>query len=122
MTRAKSSICAVVMRDGARLPDAVAEALGVMVPPGSAATEAVCRFLEDKHLLLIIDNCEQVAQAAAVVIDELLGGGPTLRVLATSREPLKIAGEALYELHPLPIPSDTATGVHRSVDGVRSLI
>lgn len=96
------------LRDGTRLAETVAEGLGLMVPPGVAPSAALCGFLADKHVLLILDNCEQVVDATALLVDQLLGASPSLRVLATSREPLKVIGEALYELRPLAIPSRAA--------------
>ncbi|KDN20288.1 BTAD domain-containing putative transcriptional regulator [Amycolatopsis rifamycinica] len=58
--------------------------------------------------LLVLDNCEHVVDAAARLADELLHRAPKLRVLATSREPLAITGEALCPLGPLPVPAERA--------------
>ncbi|MGW4520581.1 ATP-binding protein [Amycolatopsis sp. NPDC004378] len=56
--------------------------------------------------LLVLDNCEHVVDAAATLADDLLGRVPGLRILATSREPLAITGEALCPLGPLPVPAE----------------
>jgi predicted ATPase len=61
--------------------------------------------LKQKSLLLILDNCEHVIAEAAVLADVLLRGCPNLRILATSREPLRIAGEQSYRLPSLPFPT-----------------
>ncbi|MEU0792811.1 BTAD domain-containing putative transcriptional regulator [Amycolatopsis sp. NPDC005961] len=58
--------------------------------------------------LLVLDNCEHVIDAAATLADELLSRAPGLRILATSREPLAITGEALCPLGPLPVPAERA--------------
>ncbi|MEU7788326.1 BTAD domain-containing putative transcriptional regulator [Amycolatopsis sp. NPDC049159] len=58
--------------------------------------------------LLVLDNCEHVVDAAARLADELLQRAPRLRILATSREPLAITGEALCPLGPLPVPAERA--------------
>lgn len=58
--------------------------------------------------LLVLDNCEHVIDAAATLADDLLGRVPGLRILATSREPLAITGEALCPLGPLPVPAERA--------------
>jgi predicted ATPase/DNA-binding CsgD family transcriptional regulator len=56
---------------------------------------------------LLVDNCEHVAEATAVLLAELLSSTSQLRVLATSRAPLGVAGEAVYQLAPLPLPPET---------------
>ncbi len=60
--------------------------------------------LADKRLLLVLDNCEHLIDAAAGLVDRLLGACPDLRVLATSREPLGITGESLWPVEPLAMP------------------
>ena len=59
--------------------------------------------------LLVLDNCEHVVDAAARLADDLLHRVPSLRILATSREPLAITGEALCPLGPLPVPAERTT-------------
>ena len=68
------------------------------------ATGRLVEALADRELLLVLDNCEHLVGAAAVLVDELLARAPRLRVLATSREPLGITGEALCPVAPLPRP------------------
>jgi predicted ATPase/DNA-binding SARP family transcriptional activator/tetratricopeptide (TPR) repeat protein len=58
-------------------------------------------LLSRRHMLLVMDNCEHVIEGAAAVVDRLLARSPQLTVLATSREPLSVAGEALWPLEPL---------------------
>jgi predicted ATPase/DNA-binding CsgD family transcriptional regulator len=95
-------------RDGGQVPAVVAAALGVREQPGVPAAEALARVLSRQQLLLVLDNCEHVIGAAAELCAGLLGGCDDVRVLATSREPLAVAGEARYRLGPLTLPGDDA--------------
>ena len=92
------------VRDPAQVPAAVAAALGIRELPAVAAADALARALARRQLLLVLDNCEQVIGAAAELCGRLLLGADDVRVLATSREPLRIAGEARYRLGPLTLP------------------
>jgi predicted ATPase len=82
----------------------VAAALGVREQPGVPLAEVVARALARRQLLLVLDNCEHVIGAAAELCAGLLAACDDVRVLATSREPLRIAGEARYRLGPLSLP------------------
>ena len=93
------------VRDPAQVPAAVAAALGIHDLPVVAAADALAHALAQRQLLLVLDNCEQVIGAAAEVCGRLLLGADDVRVLATSREPLRIAGEARYRLGPLTLPT-----------------
>jgi hypothetical protein len=83
----------------------VAAALGLHDLPVVAAAGALAHALARRQLLLVLDNCEQVIGAAAEVCGRLLLGADDVRVLATSREPLRIAGEVRYRLGPLTLPA-----------------
>jgi predicted ATPase/class 3 adenylate cyclase/DNA-binding CsgD family transcriptional regulator len=87
--------------DPAQVPPAVAAALGVREQPGVPAAAALARVLARQQLLLVLDNCEHVIGAAAELCAGLLLACDDVRVLATSREPLRVAGEARYRLGPL---------------------
>src|SRR5262249_46169909 len=93
-------------RDGVRLvelaglgtdplvPEAVLGALGMREPTaGRSATEALCASLADRDVLLVLDNCEHIVGGVATLVSELLPACAQLRVLATSREPLRVPGE-----------------------------
>jgi predicted ATPase/class 3 adenylate cyclase/DNA-binding CsgD family transcriptional regulator len=82
----------------------VASALGVREQPGVPAAEAVARVLTGRQLLLVLDNCEHVIGAAAELCAGLLAACDDVTILATSREPLRVAGEARYRLAPLAVP------------------
>ena len=90
--------------DPAQVPAAVAAALGVREQPGVPAAEAVAQVLARQQLLLVLDNCEHVIGAAAELCARLLAACDDVRILATSREPLAVAGEARYRLGPLALP------------------
>jgi predicted ATPase/DNA-binding CsgD family transcriptional regulator len=92
------------VQDPVQVPAVVAAALGVREQPGVPAAEAVARVLARQQLLLVADNCEHVIGAAAELCAGLLAACDDVRVLATSREPLAVAGEARYRLGPLALP------------------
>jgi predicted ATPase/DNA-binding CsgD family transcriptional regulator len=94
----------VPVQDPAQVAAAVAAGLGVREQPGVPASEAVGRVLARQQLLLVLDNCEHVIGAAAALCAGLLAACDDVRVLATSREPLAVAGEARYRLGPLTLP------------------
>jgi predicted ATPase/DNA-binding CsgD family transcriptional regulator len=105
------------VRDVGQVPAMAAAALGVREQPGVPAAEAVARVLSRQQLLLVLDNCEHVIGAAAQLCARLLAACDDVRVLATSREPLAVAGEARYRLGPLTLPAagDTAAGACEAV-------
>jgi predicted ATPase/DNA-binding CsgD family transcriptional regulator len=98
------------VRDPAQVAPAVAAALGVREQPGVPAAVAAARVLARRQLLLVLDNCEHVIGAAAELCAGLLQACDDVRVLATSREPLRIAGESAYRLAPLPVPGPGDAG------------
>jgi predicted ATPase/class 3 adenylate cyclase/DNA-binding CsgD family transcriptional regulator len=92
------------VQDPALVPAVVAAVLGVRDLPGLSAAEALGRVLGRRQLLLVLDNCEHVIGAAAELCAVLLSAADDVRVLATSREPLRVPGEARYRLEPLALP------------------
>jgi predicted ATPase/class 3 adenylate cyclase len=89
--------------DPALVPSALARVLGVADSGSRPLLETLKDHLADKHLLLVIDNFEQVAEAAPVV-EELLGAAPRLTALVTSRVALALRGEQVYLVPPLDLP------------------
>jgi serine/threonine-protein kinase PknK len=89
-------------------PDLVAQsiatALGLQGRSTVAVTSSLVEYLSSRTILVVLDNCEHLVDAAAVLCDTLLRTCPGLRVLATSREPLRIQGEAVHPVAPLSIP------------------
>ena len=105
------------VRNPAQVPGVVAAALRVREHPGVPAAEMLARVLARQQLLLVLDNCEHVIGAAAELCAGLLAACDDVRVLATSREPLRLAGETRYRLGPLglPGPDDPEAGGSEAV-------
>jgi predicted ATPase len=91
------------MTDPELMPSAIAGPLGVKESAEQPLIESLKSYLHHKHLLLILDNFEQVLEGAPVV-GELVGACPKLKVLATSRIPLRLYGEQEYPVPPLALP------------------
>ena len=92
------------LRDGSLLVEVVAAALGVRDQSGRPLSDVLVEFLSQQQALLVLDNCEQIVDAAAQLIDSLLHDCPQLRILTTSREVLAVSGEAVFPLAPLGCP------------------
>jgi predicted ATPase/tetratricopeptide (TPR) repeat protein len=102
--------------DPADVPRAVVGALCLrdrgLVDAAASPRSAVSRIVEAMSAtaaLVIIDNCEHVVEAAAILAEELLGHCPRLRIVATSREPLDVVGETLVPVRPLAFPGPGST-------------
>jgi predicted ATPase len=93
-----------LVQDPAQVVAAVAVALGIRDQPGAPAEQVLTQVLARQQVLLVIDNCEHVIGAVARLCAGLLAACDDVRVLATSREPLAVAGEARYRLAPLSLP------------------
>jgi len=91
--------------DPAQVASMVGAALGLRDLPAEAAAEPLARALGRRQLLLVLDNCEHVVGAAAELCARLLLAADDVRILATSREPLRIAGEARYRVGALSLPA-----------------
>ena len=98
------------LADPALVPQAVAAAVGVREEPGRPLLATLTDALRPKRLLLVLDNCEHLLDACARLADALLRACPHLRVLATSREALGIAGEVPYRVPSLALPDAQRTG------------
>ncbi|WP_016881765.1 MULTISPECIES: protein kinase domain-containing protein [unclassified Rhodococcus (in: high G+C Gram-positive bacteria)] len=92
------------LRDESLLGGVVAGVLGLRYRATSPVQEVLVEFLAPRELLLVLDNCEQVVDAVAKLAENVLHGCPDVRILATSREPLGIGGEAVLLVPPLPVP------------------
>lgn len=99
-----------VSTDGG-VESALASALGVQAAPGVTALTAVAHHLRGREVLVILDNCEQVAAACAIACDRLADGSSAF--LATSRVPLRARAETIVAVEPLALPSD---GLDRVAD------
>lgn len=93
--------------DTAQLPRAIASVLGARAPSGRRSLLAsLTDALASRRLLLVLDNCEHVIGGAARVAETLLRACPRLQILATSREPLRISGEAVWRTPALALPPE----------------
>jgi predicted ATPase/DNA-binding SARP family transcriptional activator len=99
----------------------VALTLGVREQPGRPLKEALVDYLQSRQLLLVVDNCEHVIDASARLIETMLRSSPGLKVLATSREDLRIPGEVPWRLPPLPVPGATVTRSGTGLEGYAAL-
>ncbi|MGY1683257.1 BTAD domain-containing putative transcriptional regulator [Geodermatophilus sp. SYSU D01176] len=94
--------------DPAGVPHAALAALGIRDVPTATAEDQLLGHLRDRATLLVLDNCEHLADACALLAERLLESCPAVRVLATSREPLAARGEVQCALDPLPVPAGAA--------------
>ena len=90
--------------DPAIIGQAVATQLGVPDTPGQDPVEAIAKHVADHPMLIVLDNCEHLAEAAASLAEYLLAACPALVVLATSREALGVEGELSWQVPPLSLP------------------
>jgi predicted ATPase/class 3 adenylate cyclase len=91
--------------DAALVPLALASVLGVKEEAGRTLTDALVRTLAPRRALIVLDNCEQVVDACAQLVDELLARAPQLHVLVTSREHLRLTAERVVEVGGFELPA-----------------
>ncbi|MHA4852896.1 protein kinase domain-containing protein [Rhodococcus sp. MSC1_016] len=92
------------LRDESLLVDVVSGALGLRDQSARPIHDVLVEFLASKRILLVLDNCEQLVDAVARLVEDLLRACSELRILATSREALAISGEAVLRVPPLTVP------------------
>jgi class 3 adenylate cyclase len=88
------------------VPVTVARALGLPDQPGRSTMDTLRRFVRDRQMLVVLDNCEHLLDASAELVAALLGGAPRLTVLATSREPIGVTGEATWRVPSLALADE----------------
>ena len=91
------------------VPQTVASFLNIAEPSDQTLEDSLLNELRNKTLLLILDNCEHLLDACAQLAERLLRNCPTLKILATSRDLLRLEGEAAYHIPPLTIPESHET-------------
>ncbi len=91
------------LKDSDLLPHTLLSALGIREQSASAQS-VLTDYLRPRHTLLVLDNCEHLLEAVADQVDRLLRAAPKLRILATSRQALMIAGEHVFPVPTLPVP------------------
>jgi predicted ATPase/DNA-binding SARP family transcriptional activator/DNA-binding CsgD family transcriptional regulator len=92
------------LTEGELVPHAVTRALGVREQPGRPLTETLVAVLRHRDMLLVLDNCEHLADPVARLLDTLLDACSRVRVLTTSRETLGVEGEAVWRVSSLSVP------------------
>jgi predicted ATPase len=92
------------LSDGALVAAEVAARLGVPDRPEEAPSRAIAEHVGDRALLLVLDNCEHVVEDSTRLVEPLLHDCAHLRVLVTSRQPLRLAGEVVWRIAPLRLP------------------
>jgi predicted ATPase/DNA-binding winged helix-turn-helix (wHTH) protein len=93
------------------LPATVAEALGFPQGAGTPSLDRIALAISDRRILLVLDNCEHLLDAAAQITEKLLRAGPFASVIATSREPLNLDGEYVYRVASLDVPGEEVRDV-----------
>ncbi|HDR9497120.1 TPA: winged helix-turn-helix domain-containing protein [Burkholderia cepacia] len=101
------------------IPTTIAVALGFPPGDGTSSLERLAPSLTSRHLLLVLDNCEHLIDGVARIAEQLLRIAPRAVVLATSREPLRVAGELAYRVPSLEVPPDDNCGDARDYSAVR---
>lgn len=96
------------LSDADLVPNAVATAIGLTAHSANML-ESLSEYLRDQHVLLILDSCEHVIDGVASAVDRVVAGAANLRILATSREPLRISGERVRRLPGLAAPEESHT-------------
>lgn len=88
------------------VPVVVARTLGLLDQPGRSTIDTVLRFVRDRKMLLLMDNCEHLLDASGALVMAVLDAGPHVTVLATSREPIGIAGELTWRVPSLSLEGE----------------
>ena len=88
------------------MPVTVARALGLPDQPGRSTMDTLTRFVADRQMLVVLDNCEHLLDASAELVVALLGAAAGLTLLATSREPIGVAGEVSWRVPSLSLADE----------------
>ena len=86
----------------------MATTLGIREEQGVPLAQTLAEALRSRHMLLILDTCEHQVSDCATLVQLLLARCPWLRIIATSREPLRVRGETVWRVPPLDLPPDGA--------------
>lgn len=94
------------LQDSLLLAHTVANALGLQDQTLRPQLDVLADYLAERELLLVLDTCEHLLDACALLTDVLLAAAPGLRILATSRRPLETEAETVFAVAPLPVPEN----------------
>src|SRR5262249_9131925 len=95
------------LSDARFVPNTLASVLGLTIHSGDAVPGLIS-FLRDKQMLVVLDSCEHVIEAAAALAEQIFDHAPGVHILATSREPLRTRGERAHRLSPLESPPSSS--------------
>jgi predicted ATPase len=104
---------------GDYIPSTISNALGITLPREGDQIEQLTRALKEKHTLLVFDNCEHMVEPAARVISAILRACPSVKILASSRQALGIAGEATFRMPSLNVPRDADRSTLTAAESTR---
>jgi predicted ATPase len=108
--------------DPGAVPDAVATALGVVQKPGVTVADSIAVALAGRRVLVLLDNCEHVLDAAAALVEAVLGRSSSPKVLATSREGLRVGAEHLWPVPSLAVGDGDGEAVALFVERARAVV
>ena len=106
------------LADATLVSSAVAQAMGVRLAQDRPCEAALRALLAERRALLVLDNCEHLADAVAALVDRITAGAPRMSVLVTSQETLKAADEHVYRLGSLEVPADADSASAASAGAV----
>ncbi len=89
------------------VPSRIASVIGVVEEPGRTLLATLADALRPRRMLIVLDNCEHLIDASARICQRLLASSPGLKVIATSREPLRVAAETVWQVPPMAMPAPT---------------
>lgn len=95
--------------DPHRIPEHIASAGGLAESADMETSALLVRILSNRQVLIVLDNCEHLIDAAALLVDRLLTEVPGVRLVATTREPLQVHGEQVWRVSSLPVPDPAST-------------
>jgi predicted ATPase/DNA-binding SARP family transcriptional activator len=111
------------LSDGALVPAEVLRALGAPIEGSAATSDSISTVLRERELVVVLDNCEHLVEACATLADALLRSCAALRIIATSREALGVAGERAWLVPPLAVPDASASvAALEQADAVRLFV
>ena len=115
-------LCELATADGGSAVDVVAAALGIDGRPGSSPTDRIADVLRDREVLLLLDNCEHVLDPMGTFVEAVLTRCVNVRVVATSRERLRLAGEHVRVVPTLPWQTDDAPAIELFIERARAVV
>jgi predicted ATPase/DNA-binding winged helix-turn-helix (wHTH) protein len=99
------------IKNETQMSAAAAAALGVNLRPQKNSVDDIAVAVENRRVLIVLDNCEHLVDLAAAFVEALLAGVPRVTILATSRERLRAAGEWVHQLSPLDVPPESSSSL-----------